>query len=71
METLGKTLELADQLNEIADEMLGVARILWIMYEYEICNGSNVEHLPFIAKTAERHSDRIKEIAREVHPDRD
>lgn len=71
METQEKTLELADQLNEIASDMYGMARIFWIMYEYEISNGSNAEHLPLLGKTTGRYADRIREIAREVHPDRD
>ena len=71
MLTQEKTLDLADQLNEIANDLYGVARIFWIMYEYELCNGSNVEHLPLLGKTTERYADQIREIAKEIHPDRD
>ena len=43
-ENIKTNLEIADRLHAISDEIIGVTRILMIMYENEVKNGDAAEH---------------------------
>ena len=67
METCGKALEMADRLNEIADELKGMAKILWVMYECVIGTGSEANHLLVLARLTERYCQDIRDISKQIH----
>ena len=56
-------LDSIDRLAGIAEELKGIARILFIMYECEGYQGAYAEHLLFLSKAIERNSTELQGIA--------
>ena len=65
-ENVKSNLEIADRLHSISDEIIGVSRILLIMYENEIKNGDTAEHFLTLKNTVEGYGKEIREIAKEL-----
>ena len=59
-------LEVADHLQAISDEIIGVSRILMIMYENEVRNGDTAEHFLTLKNMVEGYGKEIREIANGV-----
>ena len=61
-----KLVDIADRLNEISEDMLGVAEILFIMRQYDAAGSGGAESLLNLRKVVERHSQQIHEIANQL-----
>lgn len=56
------TIKTADRIMAIAEELVGVSKLLMTLQAYE---GSNAEHLLTLAKVCERHGVELQELAGE------
>lgn len=59
-------IDTADRLSAMADELIGLSRILSIMREHEEEQGDNAEHFFLLQTTTERLGMELKEIAEEL-----
>ena len=57
-----RNIDISDRLAAISDELMGMAQILFIMYE----NEKSAVHMLMLSKTAERYSKAISDIAKEL-----
>lgn len=59
-------LNTADRLTAISEEIMGMAKLLLIMYDNEFRQGCPALHLLVLSKTAERYGCDLKMIAEAV-----
>ena len=59
-------IDLADRVNAISDELVGISRILFIMYEYEMRNGGGAEQFIPLASLIGGFGRELKDIANKM-----
>ena len=59
-------IDIADRLNAMAEELVGLSQILSIMREHEEQQGDNSEKYYLLQTTTERLGEELKEIAEDL-----